>query len=84
MVCHGQHTYVYSQVLLQVLSQEPKGGSNMKRLSQEITRCAQQKYAVFLLNVVKYHIPYPNYSYSSYFDGHHSCFIFQRSQIQFF
>ncbi|PNF14869.1 Negative elongation factor D [Cryptotermes secundus] len=42
MVCHGQHTYVYSQVLLQVLSQEPKGGSNMKRLSQEITRCAQQ------------------------------------------
>jgi negative elongation factor C/D len=43
MVCHGQHTYVYSQVLLQVLSQEPKGGSNMKRLSQEITRCAQQK-----------------------------------------
>ena len=43
MVCHGQHTYVYSQVLLQVLSQEPKGGSNMKRLSQEITHCAQQK-----------------------------------------
>lgn len=42
MVCHGQHTYVYSQVLLQVLSQEPKGGSNMKRLSQEITHCAQQ------------------------------------------
>ncbi|KAJ4430064.1 beta ketoadipyl CoA thiolase, th1, partial [Periplaneta americana] len=42
MVCHGQHTYVYSQVLLQVLSQELKGGSNMKRLSQEITRCAQQ------------------------------------------
>lgn len=44
MVCHGQHTYVYSQVLLQVLSQEPKGGSNMKRLSQEIIKCAQKKY----------------------------------------
>ncbi|XP_047116357.1 negative elongation factor D [Schistocerca piceifrons] len=44
MVCHGQHTYVYSQVLLQVLSQEPKGGSNMKRLSQEIVRCAQQNH----------------------------------------
>lgn len=44
MVCHGQHTYVYSQVLLQVLSQETKGGSNMKRLSQEITRCAQQNH----------------------------------------
>nr|CAD7592430.1 unnamed protein product [Timema genevievae] len=41
MVCHGQHTYVYSQVLLQVLSHEPKGGATMKRLSQEITKCAQ-------------------------------------------
>lgn len=43
MVCHGQHTYVYSQVLLQILSQEPRGGFMMKRLSQEITKCAQQK-----------------------------------------
>lgn len=43
MVCHGQHTYVYSQVLVQVLSQEPKGGFNMKRLSQEITKYALQK-----------------------------------------
>uniref|UniRef100_A0A1B6LG52 Negative elongation factor D n=1 Tax=Graphocephala atropunctata TaxID=36148 RepID=A0A1B6LG52_9HEMI len=42
MVCHGQHTYVYSLVLLQVLSRETKGGSNMRRLAQEITRCAQQ------------------------------------------
>lgn len=45
MVCHGQHTYVYSQVLIQVLSQEPKGGFNMKRLSQEITKYALQKWA---------------------------------------
>lgn len=44
MVCHGQHTYVYSQVLLQILSQEPKGGFMMKRLSQEITKCAQQNH----------------------------------------
>lgn len=43
MVCHGQHTYVYSQVLIQVLAREPKGGASMKRLSQEITRCAQQR-----------------------------------------
>lgn len=43
MVCHGQHTYVYSQVLIQVLSQEPKGGFLMKRLSQEITRYALKK-----------------------------------------
>lgn len=44
MVCHGQHTYVYSQVIIHVLAREPKGGSSMKRLSQEITRCAQKKY----------------------------------------
>ncbi|BFG01556.1 negative elongation factor D [Drosophila miranda] len=42
MVCHGQHTYVYSQVLIQVLSQEQKGGFNMKRLSQEIIKYALQ------------------------------------------
>lgn len=43
MVCHGQHTYVYSQVLIQVLSQELKGGFVMKRLSQEITKHALLK-----------------------------------------
>lgn len=43
MVCHGQHTYVYSQVLIQVLSQEQKGGFLMKRLAQEITKYALQK-----------------------------------------
>lgn len=48
MVCHGQHTYVYSLVLLQVLSKENKGGANMKRLAQEITRCAQKKYVIKL------------------------------------
>lgn len=41
MVCHGQHTYVYSQVLLSVLAKEARGGCCMRRLSQEITRCAQ-------------------------------------------
>ncbi|XP_055371165.1 negative elongation factor D [Condylostylus longicornis] len=40
MVCHGQHTYVYSQVLVGVLAQESKGGFVMKRLSQEITKYA--------------------------------------------
>lgn len=48
MVCHGQHTYVYSQVLIQVLSQEPKGGFNMKRLSQEITKYALQKWVIWV------------------------------------
>ena len=43
MLYHGQHTYVYSQVLLHILTQEPKGGFMMKRLSQEVTKCAQQK-----------------------------------------
>ncbi|XP_014233626.1 negative elongation factor D [Trichogramma pretiosum] len=42
MVCHGQHTYVYSQVLLHILAQESKNGYIMKRLSQEITKCAQK------------------------------------------
>jgi negative elongation factor C/D len=44
MVCHGQHTYVYSQVLIQLLAQEAKGGFNMKRLSQEIMQFALKKY----------------------------------------
>lgn len=43
MVCHGAHTYVYSQVIVHILSQEPRGGAIMKRLGQEITRCAQQR-----------------------------------------
>ncbi|XP_017779024.1 PREDICTED: negative elongation factor D [Nicrophorus vespilloides] len=42
MVCHGQHTYVYAQVIIHVLARENKGGSSMKRLSQEITKCAQK------------------------------------------
>ncbi|KAK9877835.1 hypothetical protein WA026_020067 [Henosepilachna vigintioctopunctata] len=42
MVCHGQHTYVYSQVVLHVLARESKGGSIMSRLAQEITKCAQK------------------------------------------
>lgn len=41
MVCHGEHTYLYSQTLLHLLAQEPKGGSNIKRLSQETSRYVQ-------------------------------------------
>lgn len=40
MVCHGEHTFLYTQALLQVLSQENKGGSNIRRLAQEINKCA--------------------------------------------
>ncbi|XP_066249409.1 negative elongation factor D [Euwallacea similis] len=42
MVCHGQHTYVYSQLVIHILARENKGGSSMKRLSQEIMKCAQK------------------------------------------
>ncbi|GAB6023719.1 beta ketoadipyl CoA thiolase, th1 [Chamberlinius hualienensis] len=38
MVCHGEHTYLYAQTLLQILSQEPKSGPVIKRLSQEISK----------------------------------------------
>lgn len=41
MVCHGEHTYLYSQTLLHLLAQEPKGGSNIKRLSQETSAYVQ-------------------------------------------
>ncbi|KAI1292084.1 Negative elongation factor D [Halotydeus destructor] len=40
MVCHSEHTMLYSSALLHILSQETKGGSNIKRLYQEITQHA--------------------------------------------
>lgn len=49
MVCHGQHTYVYSQLVNHILARESKGGSSMKRLSQEITKCAQKKLVYSLI-----------------------------------
>ncbi|CAB4057623.1 TH1L [Lepeophtheirus salmonis] len=42
MVCHGQHTYVYAQVLLSVLAHEPKGGHVIQRLQEEIQTQAQK------------------------------------------
>lgn len=42
MVCHGEHTYLYSQAMMHVLAQETKGGSNIKRLAQEISNFAQK------------------------------------------
>lgn len=43
MVCHSEHTLLYSSALLNILSQETKGGSNIKRLFQEISRDALKK-----------------------------------------
>jgi hypothetical protein len=56
MVCHGQHTYVYSQVIIHVLARESKGGSSMKRLSQEITKCAQKKFVFFQMLKLGFHL----------------------------
>jgi len=40
MVCHGQHTYVYAQVLLSILANESRGGHIIRRLQQEVQRQA--------------------------------------------
>jgi len=40
MVCHSEHTLLYSSALLHILSQESRGGSNVRRLFQEVTRNA--------------------------------------------
>jgi len=42
MVCHSEHTFLYSCAILHVLSQENKGGSNIKRLFQEVTKLASK------------------------------------------
>lgn len=52
MVCHSQHTYVFTLVALQVLAKESNGGVNMKRFSQEITRCAQERYLYIKLCLI--------------------------------
>lgn len=52
MVCHSQHTYVFTLVALQVLAKETNGGVNMKRFSQEITHCAQERYCIFFYLIV--------------------------------
>jgi len=41
MVCHSEHTYLYSMVVLHLLAQEPKGGPIVKRLMQEVQKQAR-------------------------------------------
>lgn len=43
MVCHGEHTYLYSQVMMTILAQEQKGGSNIRRMCQELQKCANDR-----------------------------------------
>lgn len=43
MICHGEHTYLYSQSILCLLSRDPgRGSAHIKRLSQEVAKYAQQ------------------------------------------
>lgn len=37
---HGEHTYLYTQALLHILSQEGKGGGALRRLAQELRAAA--------------------------------------------
>ncbi|ELT99304.1 hypothetical protein CAPTEDRAFT_160748, partial [Capitella teleta] len=40
MVCHGEHTFLYSQLLMHILAAEQKGGANVKRIYQEVHKAA--------------------------------------------
>ena len=43
MVCHGEHTYLYSQAILYLLAKDCKGSASIKKLSQEVAKYAQKK-----------------------------------------
>lgn len=42
MICHGEHTYLYSQAILYLMAKDCKGSANIKRLSQEVAMYAQR------------------------------------------
>lgn len=43
MVCHGEHTFLYSQLVMSMLCVEAKGGCNIKRLCQEANQSAKNR-----------------------------------------
>lgn len=43
MVCHAEHTYLYAQAVMAVLSKEKNGGSVVRRISQEVQKYAKKK-----------------------------------------
>ncbi|CAK8695731.1 negative elongation factor D-like [Clavelina lepadiformis] len=43
MVCHAEHTYLYTQIVMAVLSQDRNGGSVVRRISQEVQKYAKEK-----------------------------------------
>lgn len=43
MICHGEHTYLYSQILMQALCDDIKGSATIRRLCQEVEQIAKEK-----------------------------------------
>uniref|UniRef100_A0AAY4BPG1 Negative elongation factor D n=1 Tax=Denticeps clupeoides TaxID=299321 RepID=A0AAY4BPG1_9TELE len=43
MVCHGEHTYLFAQSMMSILSQEEQGGSAVRRIAQEVQKAAHQR-----------------------------------------
>ena len=46
MVCHGEHTYLFAQAMMSILSQEEQGGSAMRRIGQEVQKSAHQRFVL--------------------------------------
>ncbi|XP_056294204.1 negative elongation factor C/D isoform X1 [Pseudoliparis swirei] len=42
MVCHGEHTYLFAQAMMSILSQEEQGGSAVRRIGQEVQKSAHE------------------------------------------
>uniref|UniRef100_A0A8C2ZVH2 Negative elongation factor complex member C/D n=1 Tax=Cyclopterus lumpus TaxID=8103 RepID=A0A8C2ZVH2_CYCLU len=43
MVCHGEHTYLFAQAMMSILSQEEQGGSAVRRIGQEVQKSAHER-----------------------------------------
>ncbi|KAK1901457.1 Negative elongation factor D [Dissostichus eleginoides] len=43
MVCHGEHTYLFAQAMMSILSQEEQGGSAIRRIGQEVQKSAHER-----------------------------------------
>lgn len=42
MICNGEHTYLYSQAIFNLLAKDCRGSANIRRLSQEVAKYAQE------------------------------------------
>jgi len=43
MICHAEHTYLYSQVMISILAEEKKFRCKLRRISQEIQKYARTR-----------------------------------------